>query len=147
MICLNARPIAATIGLLDLPDGLRKQHHGSIPLLGGLAVLPGLIWSLLAAELAAEAGFIVAIALFYFALGLLDDLFKLSARFRLIFGGLVILFMLNQLPQMVVDSLYFSGDIHLSLGLLALPFTCICILGFVNSINLAYAVNAHDRYM
>lgn len=122
---------------MDQPDGLRKLHHGSIPLLGGLAVLPGLIWSLLAAE----AGFIAAIALFYFALGLLDDLYNISARFRLILGGLVILLVLDQFPHLVVDSLYFTGSFPISLGLLALPFTCVCILGFVNSINMVDGIN------
>ncbi len=137
VVCVNAKLIAAPIGLLDLPDGVRKQHRGSIPMLGGLAILPGLVWSLLAAE----AGVIVAIALFYFSLGLLDDLFKLSAWSRLLVGVLAVVFMLNQSSQMVVDTLSFSFDADVSLGILAIPFTCLCIVGFVNAINMVDGTN------
>ena len=137
LVCVKAKPIAAPIGLLDLPDGIRKQHQGSIPMLGGFAVLPGLIWSVLAAE----AGVIVAIALLFFSLGLLDDLFKLSAWFRLVVGSLIIAFILNQSQEMVVDTLSLSFGWDVALGILAVPFTCLCILGFVNAINMVDGTN------
>src|SRR4051794_27960795 len=39
LICINARSLGAYTGLLDNPDGVRKLHQGSVPLLGGLAVI------------------------------------------------------------------------------------------------------------
>ncbi len=136
VVCVAAKPLAAAVGLLDRPDGARKQHRGDVPMLGGLAVLPGLVWSFVSVEA------IVAIALFYYCLGLLDDLFRISALFRLVFGGMVIVLTLIYAPELVIRSLsFFAGGDAVVLGALAIPFTCVCILGFVNAVNMVDGTN------
>ncbi len=84
---LLLRPAAGHIGLLDRPSGLEghKRHSGAIPVVGGLAMLCGL----LAAVIATPGGafdarvFLVAAAILV-VVGALDDAFTLSLRLRLL---------------------------------------------------------------
>jgi len=39
LICANAQKIGNFAGLLDRPDSVRKLHQGSVPLIGGLAII------------------------------------------------------------------------------------------------------------
>ena len=40
------KPVAIRVGLVDLPGG-RKQHEGTVPLIGGLAMFLGFAFSAL----------------------------------------------------------------------------------------------------
>ena len=77
------RPVAARIGLLDIPDH-RKMHRGSVPLIGGLSVYAGLALAwLIVMPFDRPYGIYLLCSLFLVALGALDDARNIPARFRL----------------------------------------------------------------
>ena len=79
---LLLRPLALRLGLIDAPD-IRKQHQGNIPLIGGLAMLMGLLAGLLTLPISLQnyRSFIAGLALLVFV-GFLDDFQELSAKSR-----------------------------------------------------------------
>src|SRR5690606_14151438 len=86
-LCLLAmlalRPVAIALKLIDRPGG-RKTHHGEVPLVGGIAMLLGIILGLgliPMPEMTARS-FLAASALLV-VVGLLDDRFDLSPWTRL----------------------------------------------------------------
>lgn len=140
-----ARWLAAKIGLIDQPDGHRKIHGRSVPVTGGLAVFAA-IW------LAIGIGFVIPNAYqeYLFAqgqlllglflgcsvlviLGVADDFGVLRGRHKLIgqivATSIVIAFGVN------VQTVHVFG-FKIELGFMAWPFTCMLLLGAINSINL-----------
>jgi UDP-GlcNAc:undecaprenyl-phosphate GlcNAc-1-phosphate transferase len=136
------RPLAMTIGLVDVPDA-RKSHHGPIPLIGGLAIfvavaaaclMPGVTG--LSAAVPGMFSFLLAGVLLV-GVGVVDDFVELSpvARFiaqaiatlAMIFGGRVVLSDLGGMTP--------SGA-TLELGLLAVPFTIFTTVGVINALNM-----------
>ena len=126
------RPTARRIGLIDRPGG-RKSHHGEVPLIGGICMLGGLLiggGSL--AYLTWQPALLVA-ASFLALVGALDDRFELRASYRLAaqcFAGV-----LAVLGGVVVMSLGTFGDAPFYLGPLAIPFTLLTVMSFVNAFN------------
>jgi UDP-GlcNAc:undecaprenyl-phosphate GlcNAc-1-phosphate transferase len=77
------RPVAVAIDLIDRPGG-RKTHHGEIPIVGGLAMLLGMILGLglLPAPGNAGGAFLAGCGLLV-TIGLIDDRFDLSPWMRI----------------------------------------------------------------
>jgi UDP-GlcNAc:undecaprenyl-phosphate GlcNAc-1-phosphate transferase len=77
------RPIAYRIDLLDRPGG-HKTHNGAVPVVGGLAMLLGIVFGLaLQPGLLAPLGYFLVSATLLVVVGLFDDRFTLSPRTRL----------------------------------------------------------------
>lgn len=129
-------PVAVMIDLLDKPCN-RKQHSGSVPLIGGIAVFGGMAVAMLfSAELALQSRlFLVSAAMMVF-IGMLDDKYDLSVRLRLI-------------GQMVAASvIIFGGDLYISnlgnllgfgtvdMGMGGIVFTYLAILAAMNAYNM-----------
>jgi UDP-GlcNAc:undecaprenyl-phosphate GlcNAc-1-phosphate transferase len=141
-LILLLRPLAVTVGLVDLPD-VRKSHQGPIPLIGGLAIfvvvaaaclVPGVTgFSVAAPEI---LSFLLG-SVFLVVVGLVDDFVELSplARFlaqaaaavAMIFGGGVVLSDLGNLTL--------AGN-TLVLGVMAVPFTVFATIGVINALNM-----------
>ncbi len=131
------RPVAFRIGLVDKPDG-RKQHKGSVPLTGGLAMVVALSFSILTLNI--SIGWLRAFlagALILVITGVLDDLHELSttARFSAqiiattimaLWGGVV----LNDFGHLV------STAFVVELGWLAIPITVFSAIGVINAVNM-----------
>ncbi len=126
-------------GLVDLPNE-RKIHKLPISRLGGIA-----IWS------SAMLTFLVLVLLSYypygsllsgillggslmFLLGLVDDIYNLNAKFKLVIQLMVatIVYLLG----VQIDTIFtpFNGGI-LHLGILAYPITVLWIVGISNAVN------------
>jgi UDP-GlcNAc:undecaprenyl-phosphate GlcNAc-1-phosphate transferase len=77
------RPLAIKVDLVDRPGG-RKVHEGVVPVIGGLAMLPGLLvaFGVIPAEFQPSTAFTAACALLI-VVGLADDRFDISPWFRL----------------------------------------------------------------
>ena len=77
------RPVAFMVDLVDRPGG-RKLHHGEVPVIGGLAMLLGLLVAFGVVPSAYQPGtaFTAACALLI-VVGLADDRFDISPWFRL----------------------------------------------------------------
>ena len=130
------RPWARKIGLVDRPDA-RKQHRGSIPLIGGLCFFLGTLVGL--SYLGYIDGFVTSLlagAVMIVAAGALDDASNLSVTSRLLVeagaAGLVIFmsgFYVHDLGQIV-------GTRHIDIGLFGIPFTIIAVIGLINAFNM-----------
>ncbi|WP_164876771.1 MULTISPECIES: UDP-N-acetylglucosamine--undecaprenyl-phosphate N-acetylglucosaminephosphotransferase [Pseudidiomarina] len=129
-------PVAVLIDLLDKPC-VRKQHTGSVPLIGGIAVFGGLAVAMLfSAELALHSRlFLVSAAMMVF-IGMLDDKYDLSVRIRLI-------------GQFIAASvIIFGGDLYISnlgnlfglgnvdMGMAGIVFTYLAVLAAMNAYNM-----------
>src|SRR5262245_4163147 len=77
------RPFAEVVGLVDKPGG-RKTHHGEVPVVGGIAMLAGLLVAVIGGSALGRGDVsVLAISMFMVFLGALDDRFNLPARVRL----------------------------------------------------------------
>lgn len=136
-----ARRIAPAIGLVDKPNE-RKAHLGEIPLVGGLAIYCGLIFSLaLFGILQDHTAFMVA-ALGLVVVGAWDDARKVSPYTRLAvqagavltlgyFGDVFLRDLGNLLP----------GGALLELGWFSVPFTVFVGVGLINAFNMSDGVD------
>ncbi len=142
-LVLVLRPLAVSVGLVDLP-GERKVHHGPVPLIGGLAIfvavsavylLPAITG--VAIPAADAVSFLLAGSLLV-GVGLVDDFIELSATFRLVAQALAALLMIFGARVVLRDlgAMTLSGD-TLELGLLAVPFTVFATLGVINAMNMS----------
>ena len=130
------RPLARRIGLVDTPSE-RKRHRGRVPLIGGLCFFIGTIAGLIYFH--HYDPFVVALLVsgaIVVLLGLLDDLYDLSPRTRLLIqAGTVVLVMAA--TGVYVDSagnLFGGGEIRLYW--LGIPFTVVAVVGLVNAFNM-----------
>src|SRR5690606_21024113 len=81
---LALRPIAAALRLIDKPGG-RKTHQGEVPVIGGPAILLGIVFGAMLLPLppVASAAFLAACAPLVIV-GSIDDRFVLSPWYRLL---------------------------------------------------------------
>jgi len=143
---LAARTAARRVGLVDRPDGRRKLQTQPVALAGGLGVLAGAIAGLVAAAWAMPAVYevlaavpqklvaLAAAAAGIAALGLVDDLINLRARYKVV-GQLAAILVLTVPGGFCIDQVAAFGQ-TVELGVLAVPFTCLWFLGAINAINL-----------
>ena len=139
-----ARALAARWGLTDKPDGHRKVHARATPLAGGLAILAAGVTALAAVQWLPnpwqdilawkdwELGLLLASAIIC-AVGLIDDRWGLRAWAKL--GGQLAAITVLVGGGLVVQSIQLFGW-TVDLGLLAVPFTVLWLLGTMNSLNL-----------
>lgn len=126
--------LAYRLGAIDQPDK-RKVHQTAMPRMGGLAIFLAFIIVMLGlVKVSGPFTGIVIGASIVFIVGLLDDIYQLSAWVKL-------------LGQIIAASvaIYFGVVIHfvnnpfdglLALGYLSLPLTFLWIVGITNAINL-----------
>lgn len=146
----NAMRIGIRLGLLDFPDmaGGRKLHAGITPLIGGLAVVAA---SLLAIGVMLAAGIGDRTSLIWlaitvagmFLIGVTDDRFELRASIRLLLAVLLLLATMMRAPDFQLSFLLFSDQDQLTAlpGLLGMGFTLLCLVGFLNAVNMADGKN------
>ncbi len=140
-----ARRYALRSGLVDCPDNHRKTHRQPIPRAGGLAVLASTVLVLLIAlvvpnplgDVLAEKGIglfgLLLASIIIAAVGVADDYGCLRGRHKLL-GQLVAVLVMIPFGVEVQRIGLFGWQIDL--GMLAIPFTCIWLLGAINSLNL-----------
>ncbi len=142
------RLVSARLGIVDEPDGRRKLHHSAIPLGGGVAICVAIelaisIQSLLpnSRPLSLDTfyfmGLLVAVTLIVIV-GLLDDRFQLRGRQKLV-GQTVAASVLVASGLVVERIQVFSWSFEL--GLLAVPFTLLWLVGAINALNLIDGVD------
>ena len=122
--------------LYDMPSS-RKEHTLPIPTMGGIAIVGGMITALLlwfpfSNELGQVAFFFSIAALF--ALGIMDDLKDLSARYKFIVQiGLATLIALSGIRITSFDGLFGITELPVSAQY---SFTILAIVGITNAFNL-----------
>jgi len=141
-LLLVLRRLAPKIGLLDTPGG-RKAHTGAVPLIGGLAMFLGFVFSLLVLPepigamraLLAGAGLLVII-------GVLDDLHELSStsRFAVQIGAALMMVYWGKVGLIDLGHLV-SPDSLLELGFWSVPLTVFSVVGVINALNMVDGVD------
>jgi len=122
--------------LYDIPNG-RKEHSLPIPTMGGIAIVGGMVTSLLlwfpfSNELGQVAFFFSVVALF--SLGIMDDLKDLSAKYKFIVQfGLASLIALSGIRITSFDGLFGISELSISAQY---SFTILAIVGITNAFNL-----------
>ncbi|CRK81380.1 MraY family glycosyltransferase [Neobacillus massiliamazoniensis] len=129
------KKFALVMGATDQPSQ-RKIHQTIMPRLGGLAIFISFMVGMI--FLRPESPSFVAImlgCLIIVGTGILDDLFELSARYKLV-GELAAAITVVFWGDLQVNfvNLPFGGQ--LEFGLFSIPITIIWIVGITNAINL-----------
>jgi len=131
------RPVAFAVDLVDRPSE-RKRHSGEVPLIGGLAILLGMLVSFGFVPKSAQPTmvFVSGCALLC-TLGMLDDRFDLSAWARLPVQAVVALVAMYG-SGLLVTSLGapFGGEPVTLEGWLAVAITLVLIVGAINAFNM-----------
>ena len=141
-LTVMVRATALRWGIVDRPDGLRKLHNGAKPLGGGVAVYLSLVFGLLAAKYAHD-GFwqrpwefplvVVGAGGFVCLLGLIDDICRLNARFKLAMQICAVLPI--ALAGYSIHNIVAFGY-RIELGPFAIPITVLWLIGCINALNL-----------
>ena len=130
------RSVSTKINLVDKASH-RKLHTGEIPLIGGISIFLGFIFSLLLSPIfLGEYRILFAVCIVIIIIGCLDDLHELSSTTKFVIEillGFICIFW-GKIELLSLGDIVFLGEIQL--GLLSLPFTIFCIIGIVNSINM-----------
>lgn len=125
-------------GLVDKPDE-RKIHSGAISRLGGIAIWLSVMITFLLLVLLSYypkgvglSGIIVGGSLM-FLLGLVDDIFNLNAKFKLLIQILIATMVI--MLGVRIDELYNPMGSPISLGVFAYPISLLWIVGITNAMN------------
>ncbi|MFM2044482.1 MAG: hypothetical protein RLY86_3058 [Pseudomonadota bacterium] len=143
-VCLARFPIARSLGLMDMPDGLRKLHGRPVPLVGGIAVM--VPFALLGAGFGLAAGLPWLMALSVagaglMTLGALDDARNLRPLLRLAVSVALLVAIVWLVPSFQLDQVRFIGGVQLDTTLLAIPATVFCLIALQNGLNMADGMN------
>ena len=128
--------VALRIGLADLPGG-RKQHHGAIPVTGGIAMFAGFAAAALTSGLVAGPTLALVSALgLLVAGGAADDMHDITPRAKFFLQLVAALLMTSWADVQVAQLGNLLGLGPVSLHGWAIPFSVICTLGMINAINM-----------
>jgi undecaprenyl-phosphate alpha-N-acetylglucosaminyl 1-phosphatetransferase len=130
------RPLARRIGLVDAPSE-RKRHRGRVPLIGGLCFFIGTIAGLIYFH--HYDPFVVAVLVsgaIVVLLGLLDDLYDLSPRTRLLIQAATVVLVMAATGVYVDSAGDLFGGSEIRLYWLGIPFTVVAVVGLVNAFNM-----------
>ena len=130
------RPFAHGVGLIDRPGG-RKMHIGEIPVIGGLAMMAGLLVGCSSPQITIQGfPYFVAALLVLVFVGALDDRYDLPASVRFLAQACAALLMTTGADVLVSDlgAVFFGGNVELKW--LSVPFTLLIVLSATNAINM-----------
>lgn len=133
---LALRPLAYVVDLLDRPGG-HKTHHGAVPVVGGLAMFLGLVFSLgaIPSGVGSLQFFLVSAAALV-VVGMLDDRFSLSPWLRLAVQLVAVLPMFYGANVRVEDLGMVFGESALPVGQWSLVMTAIVTVAAINALNM-----------
>lgn len=141
------------ININDRPDNVRKLHKKDVPLFGGILIIYNLSIFLIAdffldlnilQEIISKREYLTFIigTLFLFFIGIFDDKYNLSANKKLILNFFILLFLILLDDNLVVKQLTFSFiENPIYLNNFSHLFTILCILLFINAINMFDGIN------
>jgi UDP-GlcNAc:undecaprenyl-phosphate GlcNAc-1-phosphate transferase len=146
-ICIFARQIGDQLGVVDVPDSLRKSHPDPTPLVGGIAImLPLAVWS--AIQLFTNNGqggleqALILCAGGVAVVGFMDDQRMISPTGRLILLAIFSFVALKLDPQLSVYRIH-----TVTFGWLAVPpvlavvLVVVSLTGFSSAVNMVDGVN------
>lgn len=126
--------------LLDHPGG-RKHHESTVPLVGGLGIMVagfvafgivGIWW----AHLEPFSWWLLLGTSMMLIMGVLDDAMKVSLRAKAIVQVIAIVPIVVPAGDVVTSLGPLFGNTDVPLGYFAIPFTILCLLGYINAVNM-----------
>ena len=133
------KALAQRMGAMDVPKDARRMHDHPIPRMGGLAIFFGFMLSVLVFLPLTEQlrGMLLGASLIV-VLGILDDIYALSAKLKFVVQIVAALIAVSQGNVITVLSNpnIFSDDSFWDLGILSVPVTVLWIVGITNAVNL-----------
>ena len=146
-------PITKIVNIYDRADNIRKFHKNNIPLFGGIILIYNLLFFFLLDQsfnfnllnknfnTREYFSFYVGIILM-FIIGIYDDKYNLSANKKLFINFFVILFLILLDDNLVIKELSFSFlENTVELRNFSHLFTVLCILLFLNALNMFDGIN------
>jgi UDP-GlcNAc:undecaprenyl-phosphate/decaprenyl-phosphate GlcNAc-1-phosphate transferase len=138
--------ISQKLRLVDIPDKIRKFHKSQTPLLGGMMIFTTLIllniYMFLFDQYNKVNLIIFISSSLCFLLGLIDDILKLSYKYKLALLSLFFSFFIILEPNLQITKIYFfTFDKFVYLNDFSILFTVICLLSLSNAINLIDGIN------
>jgi len=134
------KPFAKALDLIDVPNH-RKLHNGEVPLTGGIAVFIGFTYVLISLgffdTMAQTKQILFMCFLFIMFIGVLDDLYELSVKTRLVGQMLVSLLFIFGTETYIsnLGNLFSEGNVILGPGLGVL-ITMLAMMGAMNIYNM-----------
>ncbi|MGD0192659.1 MAG: MraY family glycosyltransferase [Rhizomicrobium sp.] len=146
-ICIFARQIGDRLGVVDVPDSLRKSHPDPTPLVGGIAImLPLAVWS--AIQLFTNDGqggleqALMLCAGGVAVVGYMDDQRIISPTGRLILLAIFSFVALKLDPQLVVHRIHTVSFGSLTVSPeLAVALVVVSLTGFSCAVNMVDGAN------
>lgn len=134
------------LGVIDYPDGGRHGHARPTPLVGGIALMvPLLLVALAEALWYGPSGSIFLIlsigGLGFLLLGWYDDRDHVPPGTRLLISASLCGALVMLQPDLVLTEIHLAPGQVVRLGIIAVPFTIICLVGLQNAINMADGMN------
>jgi UDP-GlcNAc:undecaprenyl-phosphate GlcNAc-1-phosphate transferase len=141
------------ININDRPDTVRKFHKNEVPLFGGILIIYNLIFFIifdyfydfnLFQEISSKREYLSIFTglLFFFCIGIFDDKYNLSANKKLFINFFILLFLILIDDNLVIKQLTFSFiEYPIYLNNFSHLFTILCILLFINAINMFDGIN------
>lgn len=136
VLIILLRRLSIPLGLIDHPNE-RKHHMGHVPLVGGLAIFPGvLIGAFLSGQLHRFGDALLIASVLIVIMGALDDRRGLSVGVRLLMQCAAIL-AVTASTGVYVNTLghLFGHDMRLG-PWLGIPITVIAVIGLMNAFNM-----------
>ena len=138
IIILTASELAKMINLVDIPDGVRKNHDGQIPLIGGLALFISFVYFSIVIGVESFFYYVIISLIPIIIIGTIDGLkeMNVSIPIRIIAQIISSWFIIGTTDIYVRDlgDLFGTGSIYL--GELGIPFTIISVVGICNAFNM-----------
>jgi len=127
------RVLAFKIGAIDVPLDNRRMHSRPIPRIGGLAIFCSFVLTtMLFCEISPELVTVWIGGAVIVLLGILDDIFRLSAWLKFVVQ--VAVACAAVCSGTVIDHINLGGE-YISLGVFSFPLTVFWIVGLTNAIN------------
>jgi UDP-GlcNAc:undecaprenyl-phosphate GlcNAc-1-phosphate transferase len=142
LLLLTSRKIARKINLVDIPNS-RKIHSEAIPLTGGITLfIMTVVLMVMSETLSSFHLYLVVASGLVVLVGLLDDVFQLSAMWRFIIqisASLVVIYF----TQVKLDSFGYLlyPDWYIDLGVLTVPVTLFGVVGVINALNMSDGID------
>ncbi|PAV31305.1 undecaprenyl-phosphate alpha-N-acetylglucosaminyl 1-phosphate transferase [Virgibacillus profundi] len=128
------KKIAVKIGAVDYPNQ-RKVHKKVMPRLGGLSIyISFVLWLIIFEPSNVYIWPLIVGGTIIMAVGLLDDLYELSAKVKLL--GQLAAAVTVVLGGIQIDFINLPFDGKLEFGMWTIPITILWIVGVTNAINL-----------
>ncbi|MFI3245325.1 MAG: UDP-N-acetylglucosamine--undecaprenyl-phosphate N-acetylglucosaminephosphotransferase [Ferrimonas sp.] len=136
-----AKPVAHRTGLVDKPSD-RKQHHGAVPLVGGIAIFIGVV-SAVAIFLPKNQllNLYLLSSSLILMLGVLDDKHDLKVSYRLVAQSVAAGIMIFGAGLYIKSFGMLFGGQELTLGFAGILVTLLAVLGAINAFNMVDGID------